>query len=561
MPATHGVWNARAWLLAGMVLVSTIAVSLALSATTSAKVSRGEAGGDVLRGSRFDDTMYGFRGPDRIYGRSGNDAIDGATGPDRCSAAPATTASREGSPATDSRAEPATTPCSARRQTTACRGDGDDNLDGATAPDLLRGGPGNDVLDGRQLQGPPPRRPRQRHHLFRRAIRVSDRVIDCGSGYDVVSGDPNDRKRSRIRDCERFDVGQAPPSAPRRVSSGSKRATTSGSSVPPSTTPFWATPAESAGREDGKDVIWGDHVPGTSGNERSSAARDRHHLRQQRQRPYLRRLWRRPHRRWRRPRPDQLRPGMTPCSESRVTTPVVARSSAERSPVLDSITLDGARQNDTTEFRQRKRSRASRTRAGGGGQGGWPIDDPEHKRSGGPHSGARTPREEQLSAWLSAYGRAWEQRDPAAVADLFTAEASYEISPSPFPQPLKRKGRRYSTTGWPPPALTGGCPSTTSCWQWPKPPESCAGGRRSTRTARRPGSRAFTSRGSPVTGAASRCGSGGCPRQARGRTAGPAPLPCARRRCLRPTGRGRAPAPTGPGRRAHARRPSAASSG
>jgi hypothetical protein len=44
--------------------------------------------------------------------------------------------------------------------------------------------------------------------------------------------------------------------------------------------------------------------------------------------------------------------------------------------------------------------------------------------------------EENLHAWLDAYGRAWEDRDPDAVAGLFTDDASYQVRPSPFQGPL-----------------------------------------------------------------------------------------------------------------------------
>ncbi len=38
-----------------------------------------------------------------------------------------------------------------------------------------------------------------------------------------------------------------------------------------------------------------------------------------------------------------------------------------------------------------------------------------------------------LEAWLDAYKRAWEARDPEAAADLFTAEASYHETPFEAP--------------------------------------------------------------------------------------------------------------------------------
>jgi hypothetical protein len=42
---------------------------------------------------------------------------------------------------------------------------------------------------------------------------------------------------------------------------------------------------------------------------------------------------------------------------------------------------------------------------------------------------------EDLSAWLDAYGRAWETRDPDAAAALFTDEATYQWGP--FEEPLR----------------------------------------------------------------------------------------------------------------------------
>lgn len=47
--------------------------------------------------------------------------------------------------------------------------------------------------------------------------------------------------------------------------------------------------------------------------------------------------------------------------------------------------------------------------------------------------------EENLRAWLDAYGRAWEGRDPLRAASLFTEDASYEVKPSPFEGPLRGK--------------------------------------------------------------------------------------------------------------------------
>ncbi len=41
---------------------------------------------------------------------------------------------------------------------------------------------------------------------------------------------------------------------------------------------------------------------------------------------------------------------------------------------------------------------------------------------------------EELGRWLSAYGAAWERRDAAAFAALFSAEATYQWGP--FSEPL-----------------------------------------------------------------------------------------------------------------------------
>jgi len=36
---------------------------------------------------------------------------------------------------------------------------------------------------------------------------------------------------------------------------------------------------------------------------------------------------------------------------------------------------------------------------------------------------------DQLNGWLQRYADAWEQTDPAAAADLFTADGSYHVTP------------------------------------------------------------------------------------------------------------------------------------
>jgi uncharacterized protein (TIGR02246 family) len=42
---------------------------------------------------------------------------------------------------------------------------------------------------------------------------------------------------------------------------------------------------------------------------------------------------------------------------------------------------------------------------------------------------------ESLRAWLEAYGRAWEARDPEAVSRLFAEDATYQETP--FTQPMR----------------------------------------------------------------------------------------------------------------------------
>ncbi len=42
---------------------------------------------------------------------------------------------------------------------------------------------------------------------------------------------------------------------------------------------------------------------------------------------------------------------------------------------------------------------------------------------------------ESFKSWLDAYGRAWETRDPKAVGELFTENATYQETP--FVDPLR----------------------------------------------------------------------------------------------------------------------------
>jgi hypothetical protein len=41
----------------------------------------------------------------------------------------------------------------------------------------------------------------------------------------------------------------------------------------------------------------------------------------------------------------------------------------------------------------------------------------------------------KLDSWLQAYGRAWENRDPTAAAELFSEEATYRETP--FDEPAR----------------------------------------------------------------------------------------------------------------------------
>ena len=51
---------------------------------------------------------------------------------------------------------------------------------------------------------------------------------------------------------------------------------------------------------------------------------------------------------------------------------------------------------------------------------------------------------DDLSRWLDAYGRAWEERDPDAAAGLFTPEGTYQWGP--FEEPLR--GREAIRARW-----------------------------------------------------------------------------------------------------------------
>lgn len=42
---------------------------------------------------------------------------------------------------------------------------------------------------------------------------------------------------------------------------------------------------------------------------------------------------------------------------------------------------------------------------------------------------------EALSAWLESYGRAWKTRDAEAAAELYTEDATYQVTP--FVEPMR----------------------------------------------------------------------------------------------------------------------------
>jgi uncharacterized protein (TIGR02246 family) len=53
--------------------------------------------------------------------------------------------------------------------------------------------------------------------------------------------------------------------------------------------------------------------------------------------------------------------------------------------------------------------------------------------------------QEGLDCWLSAYRRAWQERQPATVSNLFTEDATYQETP--FVEPLRGRAaiRQYWT--------------------------------------------------------------------------------------------------------------------
>ena len=196
---------------------------------------------DVMRGSRFDDrctasagrtasTGAAERHPERrhrtrpaVRGR-GNDRLTGGFSGDRLI----------GGPGNDG--------WSVRRERPPVRGQRQRHLDGGTAPDMLRGGPGNDVLIGGSSKDRLYGGPGNDTHLLGRAVRAVRSGDRLRSGLRRRVGDPNDRKRGEEANCERFDVGRAPP----QRAQGRDSAIDGGRdswSARSATTRCWATPA------------------------------------------------------------------------------------------------------------------------------------------------------------------------------------------------------------------------------------------------------------------------------------------------------------------------------
>jgi ketosteroid isomerase-like protein len=56
----------------------------------------------------------------------------------------------------------------------------------------------------------------------------------------------------------------------------------------------------------------------------------------------------------------------------------------------------------------------------------------------------RPMNETAFDQWLQAYGRAWENRDPLAAAELYTSDDTYQVTP--FLEP--RRGRQAILEYW-----------------------------------------------------------------------------------------------------------------
>lgn len=54
---------------------------------------------------------------------------------------------------------------------------------------------------------------------------------------------------------------------------------------------------------------------------------------------------------------------------------------------------------------------------------------------------------DQLSTWLDAYGRAWEEQDPGAAVGLFTEDAEYHETPFQRHMRGREEIRGYWNTG------------------------------------------------------------------------------------------------------------------
>ena len=195
--------------------------------TTATLTARGGAGGDDLRGGAGNDALFGEEGDDNLTGNAGNDTLDGGPGreyllrrarhrhragrPDQrhggslgraatsTSAAPASNAidyrdrtapvtitldgvgrRRRGGRGRQRRspssarcsAAPGMTGSSATTSATRLIGNaGNDTLTGGKAEDRIEGNEGDDVIDSRDGRYD---------------------SIDCGPGFDVVYGDPQD---------------------------------------------------------------------------------------------------------------------------------------------------------------------------------------------------------------------------------------------------------------------------------------------------------------------------------------------------------------------------------
>ena len=87
-------------------------------------------------------------------------------------------------------------------------GPGDDYLVGWSGRDVIKGGPGNDTINAVEPYHP-----------------LSEGLVACGPGHDVVFIDRRDARATRFRDCEVVTPGQPPPPIdPNRGAQASARA-------------------------------------------------------------------------------------------------------------------------------------------------------------------------------------------------------------------------------------------------------------------------------------------------------------------------------------------------